>query len=237
MSTETVNVGTDLREGVSIPPDVDMVITLDVGAGGLDRYLALVGDRRGPRIRCLNGSLTLVSPSPLHERSTERLDAVIQTLGEELEIAFLPFDSTLLRPSGQTNVGLEPDKCYDIAHEAEARAAGDDLDLSRCPPPDLAVEVVVSHGPTRALALCKEMGIPEVWLYRPRGPRLEFLHLQGSGYKAKDHSRSFPCLKPSDLLPWLKVDPNESYIAWKRRLRAWIANELAPRRTDGETQS
>jgi len=237
MSTETVNVGTDLREGVHIPPDVDMVITLDVGAGGLDRYLALVGDRRGPRIRCRNGSLTLVSPSHLHERGTRRLDMFVQVLCDELEIDYRALGSTLIRAPGGSGDGLEPDAAYFIAQEAASRDAGAELDLSRSPPPDLAIEVVVSHGPTKALALCRKLGIPEVWVYRARGHRLEFLHLEPNGYLARGTSRAFPFLKPEDLQPWLSTPETEPDNRWKRRLKTWIANELAPRRADGETQS
>ena len=51
--------------------DVDMVTTLEVGPGGLDRYLDLVGDRRNPLIKYHGGSLTLVSPSHKHERGAE----------------------------------------------------------------------------------------------------------------------------------------------------------------------
>jgi Uma2 family endonuclease len=36
------------------------------------------------------------------------------------------------------------------------------IDLTVYPPPDLAIEVVVTHSPAKSLAVCRELGVPEV---------------------------------------------------------------------------
>jgi Uma2 family endonuclease len=141
--------------------------------------------------------------------------------------------STLLRPPGLTNTGIEPDSCYYIEHEPESRNPGDQLDLSQVPPPDLLIEVVVSHGPKEALEICRLLGIPEVWVYRPRRATLQFLQLEDGKYVTRKRSRSFPFLGPEDVIPWLTSTDDEPDNRWRRRLRDWVRDVLAPRRAGG----
>jgi len=209
---------------------VDMVTTLEIGPWGLDRFLALVGDRRSPRIKYRDGSLTLVSPSRKHERGSDRIDDLIKAACTGLNIPVLPFASTLFRAPGKDH-GIEADKSYYVENEAALRGLdADEVDLSVYPPPDLVVEVVVSHGADRSLSICGEMGVPEVWVYRERRRSLEFLHLGPDGrYASAPASRAFPFLAPADVLPWVETPAGEGYLAWEGRLRAWVRDELAVR--------
>jgi Uma2 family endonuclease len=104
---------------------------------------------------------------------------------------------------------------------------------SQLPPPDLLIEVVVSHGPKKALGICLLLGIPEVWVHRPRGARLHFLLLEDGKYVSKSRSRSFPFLGPEDVIPWLTSPEDEPDNRWRRRLRDWVRDVLAPRRAGG----
>lgn len=221
-----------MRTQAEEPPplaDVDMVTTLEVGPWGLDRYLTLVGDRRNPRIKYRHGSLTLVSPSPKHERRSERLDDLVKAVCDGLRIPFQPTASTLFRVPGMDH-GIEADQSYYIEHEPSVREAEEEIDLAVCPPPDLVVEVVVSHSPDRSLTVCREMGVPEVWVYRVRKGSLAFLHLGPDGrYTAAEAGRAFPFLTPHDVLPWLESPIQEGHLPWRDRLRAWVRDELAPR--------
>jgi Uma2 family endonuclease len=212
------------------PLDIDIVTTLDVGPGGLDRYRELVGDRSGPLIKYRQGSLTLVSPSHLHECSAERLDGFIKAICSELDIDYHATATTLYRRPGLDS-GIEADKTYYIGQEMSLRGVTRDLDLSVDPPPDLAAEIVVTHNPEKSLAICQELGIPEVWVYWVKRGLLEFLHLGPDGtYRSAMTSMVFPFLAPADVLPWLDPQTSEPDNRWERRLRAWVRAELAPRR-------
>src|SRR4051812_17623905 len=95
-----------LRE---IDLDIDMVTTLEVVPGGLDLYLELVGDCHGPLIKYRHGSLTLVSPSPSHERGAERLDGMVKAICAELDVDYKAMASTLFRRN-DLDSGIEADK-------------------------------------------------------------------------------------------------------------------------------
>ncbi len=208
---------------------IDMVTTLDVGPDGLDGFLELVGDRPGPLIKYRQGSLTLVSPSHIHESSADRLDGLIKALCSELDIDYHATAATLYRRLGLDS-GIEADKTYYIAHEPAVRGVTGDIDLTIYPPPDLAVEVVVTHSPEKSLAICRELGVTEVWVYWVKKGLLEFLHLDAEGqYVVRETSRAFPFLTPADVLPWAKPSEAEPDNRWERRLRGWVCAELAPR--------
>src|SRR5450759_997473 len=77
--------------------------------------------------------------------------------------------------------GLEGDECYYIQHEQQVRGR-DDLDLRRDPPPDLVVEVDITHHAMERLGIYAAMGVPEVWRFD--GEKIEFLALEGGEYRA-----------------------------------------------------
>lgn len=213
-----------------IDTNADMVVTIEIGPDGLDRYLDLVGDRRGPRIKYLKGSLTLVSPAGKHERSGDRLDGVVKAIGTELDIAYLATASTLYCRRDLDH-GIESDKSYYIENAALVREVIEEIDLNIYPPPDLMIEVVVTNGPKKALAICQALGVPEVWVSWPKKEALEFLGLDAENrYVPLEASRAFPFLKSADVLPWLTSAGNEPDNRWERRLREWVRVELAPRR-------
>lgn len=215
---------------IDIPSGVDMVITLDIGPGGLDRYLDLVGDRRNPLIKYREGSLTLVSPSRKHERGGDRIDGFVKEVCDVLGIDYHATASTLFRQADRDH-GIEADKSYYIANEPAVREIEDEIDLTVYPPPDLMIEAVATHDAKKALVICRELRVPEVWVYRVRRHTLEFLHLDDQGrYTACPTSRAFPFLTPADVLPWIESTSKESDRVWRGRLRAWVRDVLGPRR-------
>jgi Uma2 family endonuclease len=215
---------------IDIPSGVDMVTTLDIGPGKLDRYLELVGDRRIPLIKYHEGSLTLVSPSRKHERGSDRIDGFVKEVCGALGINYQATASTLFRRADRDH-GIEADRSYYIANEPAVRDLEDEIDLAVYPPPDLMVEAVATHDVKKALVICRELRVPEVWVYRVRRKSLQFLHLDAAGqYQARPSSLAFPFLTPADVLPWIESTTKEPDNLWRDRLRAWVRDVLGPRR-------
>ena len=144
----------------------------------------------------------------------------------KLDIDYHATAATLFRRP-DLDSGIEADKTYYIAHEAGRGGVTGDIDLTIYPPPDLAVEVVVTHSPAKSLAVCQELGVPEVWVYWAKKGLLEFLHLDAQGrYVPVASSRAFPFLTAADALPWAEASKDEPDNRWERRLRAWVRDEL-----------
>ena len=115
--------------------------------------------------------------------------------------------------------GLEPDECYYIQNERRVRGRKR-IQLPADPPPDLAVEIDVSHRALDREGIYRALGVPEIWRFR-RG-RLEFLAIVAGSYRVQSASRAFPFLKPSDLQRFLDRLPHESQAAVMRAFRDWV---------------
>src|SRR5688572_18660481 len=75
-------------------------------------------DNRPIRVTYDRGALELMSPSYRHEGSAEILGQLVRLLAEELEVPIKGAGSTTLRRESVER-GLEPDKCFYIAHVAD----------------------------------------------------------------------------------------------------------------------
>ena len=59
--------------------------------------------------------------------------------------------------------GVEGDQTYYFANAARVRGKKK-IDLRRDPPPDLAIEVVVTHDADEAVEVYRRFRVPEVWV-------------------------------------------------------------------------
>jgi len=116
------------------------------------------GERRSPRLAYYYGKLELLSPLEEHENASGLIGQFVEILTEELELNIKTMQSTTLDRE-DLNVGAEPDKCYYIANEPLVR--GKRVDLNVDPPPDLVVEVDITHTDINKTALYAEMEVGE----------------------------------------------------------------------------
>jgi Uma2 family endonuclease len=200
----------------------DNVLTLEILPGALRHFRAMVAEG-GPLIKCIPGSLTLVSPGRSHERSDRRLGIVILAICSVLRIPVSLLGSTYFElPQGAEDFGYEPDEGYHIR----------DLEQKEDQPPDLAVEVVVTNPETKALINCARLKVPEVWVLNvPRG-ELVFYHLAKRGenrgkYVPKSRSRAFPFLSVAMVMERL-ADPASDFSEFDQNCREWVEQVLAP---------
>ena len=160
-------------------------------------YQRLLHDLQHRRLQLTydNGRLTIVSPSHLHDRVKKLIGGMVETAALEWKIPMARLgSSTWLRP--EMWKGLESDECYSIQNESRVRGT-DQIDLATDPPPDLAVEVQVSHQAVDRLALYAAMGVPEIWHFRR--DRVHMLALREGKYDPTEFSLAFPSLRPAEL--------------------------------------
>jgi Uma2 family endonuclease len=209
----------------------DNVVTLHVVADALGHYLDMVGNvvEGNPLLKCgAEGRMTLVSPGKSHEQADRRLGMLVVAVCSVLEIPFSADGSTLYAVPG-TGRGYIPDESYSIRHYALV-ADGTTTGI----PPDLVIEIVVSHPADDALADCARLGVSEVWVWDvPRG-RLTFHHLVTRGknknrYIPQPQSRALPLLHVSEVFERL-CDPTTDAGQFDRNCRTWAEQVLIPRR-------
>ena len=120
--------------------------------------------------------------------------------------------------------GFEPDECWWLAQEAIVRKTTD-FDFQKDPPPDLAIEIEMSHSLAGRIHILAAMKVPEVWRYNGRTLRFCILDEDG-GYVDADCSKSFPFLRPENLQPFLALPDNEDETSRLRKYVNWLRANL-----------
>jgi Uma2 family endonuclease len=188
------------------------------------QLLYAFAEHRGIRLTFDQGDLEIMAPLLRHDGDTWILGHLVFALADELRLPLRSGGSTTLRRR-LSQRGLEPDACFWIAN-AHRIAGVRRLNLRRDPPPDLAIEVDVTHSSLDRMAIYAALAVPEVW--RLEGRVLTFHVLDAAGqYTVSDASLSFPIVKPSDLVAFLKrAKRSKDEISIVRDFRTWVQQRL-----------
>lgn len=192
---------------------------------GWDEYVRIsdeIGQRPGARVTFDQGRLEIMTLSPEHEAPSRLFTHLISVIVEEMGLDYISLGSTTLRLK-KISGGLEPDDCYYIG-DFSAVAGIKKMDLTVYPPPDLAIEVDISHASHSKFRIYAGLGVKELWLFD--GKVLEFHSLAESGYVAIQASGLFPFLTPDELPTFLEKGLNEGIVSMRRAFREWVQANL-----------
>ena len=157
------------------------VHVLRADAGTVAALAAIDWNRWFSRVRLdpACGLITLMSPSRLHDELAEIFDDIVDAAASAAAGASKSFGTTRLRkPDDPPGTGLEADcafylderaRAY-IAALAEGEAAAETYFLNT--PPDLVVEVEITHGDDGRIERYGAIGVRELWrLHGRKGTR------------------------------------------------------------------
>ncbi len=202
----------------------DTVVSFEIDPGTLLPFLE-TRPEGGARLKCVQGSVTLVSPGKPHETAGVRLASLVLAVCLELRIRHSSLSSTTWTLAfGAGDTAYEADQAYYIQSHGTAKDRQ---------PPDLAVEIVVTNPERKALLAGAALGIAELWVLDVPRHRLTFHHLTTRGknkgtYRTKATSRPFPVLTAPEVLERLD-DPEPDDTTFHENCRAWARNALVPR--------
>jgi Uma2 family endonuclease len=175
------------------------------------------------RITYDRGSLEIMTLSPEHECYKKLLGRLIEALTEELGLPLASFGSMTCKRRRRQR-GLEPDESYWIASEPLVHGKVT-IDLRVDPPPDLAVEIDITHSSLDRMAVYAALGVREVWRFD--GKVLSFQVLQAIGkYTSSQTSCAFPRLTVADISQFLALRGQMDENALLRQFRAWVRQHL-----------
>ena len=198
------------------------------------RLLHAFAERPAIRLTYDRGELEIMTPLLEHDDDARFLGRLVLVMTEELRLSLKAGGSTTLRRRLKPR-GIEADDCFWITN-AHLMAGRRKLDLRRDPPPDLAIEVEVTHSSLDRLGIYAALRVPEVW--RLEGDTLTF-HILGEdgSYTVAVRSRAFPQIAPTDLVGLQQGrqagDENEVI----RQFRDWIRRHPAAARAGASTPS
>ncbi len=213
------------RSGTEVSDSGRRIVLNCVSWESYEKFLEALGDRP-IRTTYDQGTFEIMSPLPKHEGTKKRLARLLEMLTFELDIPIQSFGSVTIRRVVAQR-GLEPDECYYLANAPRVRNLTE-VDFETVPPPDLAIEVDVSHSSLPRLQIYASLGIPEVWRFD--GDSLRAYHLQPDAtYAPSDRSLNFPYLGLDEVLGFLLQAEGMDETTWIRGFRDWVRAELAPR--------
>jgi Uma2 family endonuclease len=187
------------------------------------RLLRVFAEKRGMRLTYDRGRLEIMSPLAVHDGDAEFPGQLVIVMTEEMRLPCKSGGSTTLKRR-QLLKGLEPDKCYWIASEAQMRGKTR-LDLAVDPPPDLALEVDVTSSSLNRMGIYAALGVREVW--RVEGGLLTFHVLAAGAYAAASASPTFPLVTAPELMSFVTLRNSQGETDVRLQFRAWFRQRLA----------
>lgn len=193
----------------SAPPlevvEGDQRVSLRVGWKGLKALLAARGAAPVPRIAYLDGVLELMSPGKLHESHAWLIGRLLEVWADENDVLLEGLKSWTLKDQ-RSDVGVEPDECWVVGDRPSATK------------PDLALEVVQSHGGLDKLEAYRRLGVREVWFWRHEV--LSVHALRGRSFVNAARSQLFPKLDLNLLARYARhPSPARARILYRAALR------------------
>jgi Uma2 family endonuclease len=198
----------------------ERLVLHDITWEGYLQILAALPESRGARLTYDDGVLEITVPLEEHEFSADNIAYFLLTLVELMGLRLKSMGSTTLKYPGLKK-GAEPDKAFYIQNQALVK--GRTVDFAQDPPPDLVVEVDITHTDIQKNQFYERLGVPEFWRFN--GKVLRIYQLQNDVYAEVDRSPTFPQMPKEWLYDFLNA-AKEDEIDAVQALRSRFAAEL-----------
>jgi Uma2 family endonuclease len=187
---------------------------------GYIQILTALPQSRGARLTYDDGVLEITVPLELHEFSGRLIERFVFVLIELMGLKIKTMGSTTMNYP-MLKKGAEPDNAYYIQNQPLVK--GRDVDFSQDPPPDLVVEIDITHTDIAKNQFYASLGVPEFWRFN--GKIWRIYQLQEQVYVEVQVSPTFPLVPKSRLYEFLE-QAKEDEIEAVRSLRSWGKNQI-----------
>ncbi len=210
---------------------------LDLAGLTFDQYQTIADalpEARGLKLIFLDERLTFVTTSRQHDWLADCLSDLVKAVCLEFRVPFAIGGRATYRRRDLAG-GIEGDQTFYFHDHARVMRGGVNIDLTVQPPPDLAIEVEVTHTADQAILTWGRLGVPEVWRLDARSWMPSYwIRLVDGQYARAETSRNLPMLAPSDIATQLRLaDETSDSMAWLQQLHAWVRETLVPRHAGG----
>jgi Uma2 family endonuclease len=188
-----------------------------------DGYLQILNalpQSRAARLTYDDGVLEITVPLELHEFSGRLIECFVRAMVELMGLKIKTMGSTTMNYPGFKK-GAEPDNAYYIQNQPLVK--GRNVDFSQDPPPDLVVEVDITHTDIAKNQFYASLGVPEFWGFNGKVWRI--YQLQEQVYVEVETSPTFPQVPKERLYTFLE-QAKEDEIDAVRDLRSWWQSQI-----------
>jgi len=196
------------------------VVLPNVTWQGYQQILHALPATRAARLTYDCGVLEISTSSEEHERASELIGLFIRIVVVELGLRLKSMRSTTL-DRADLDKGAEPDNAYYIQNQP--KVAGKTVDLKTDPPPDIVVEVDITHTDIDKNRLYASLGVPEFWRFD--GEMWRIYCLVDDGYEETETSPTFSFVKKEDLYRFLE-EAQQDKVEAEVNLRNCVRSQL-----------
>lgn len=199
-------------------PEGGTLVLTDVPWDEYDELVDNLEEFPGARVCYDQGRLEIARSTPWHENFKALISAFGFVLSDETGMALESRGSTTYKQEWLGR-GVEPDGCFYIQN-ANRIIGVSEIDLRRDPPPDIVIEVDISHESAIKLPIYAGMGVPELWRYD--GKRAYIYQLLDQAYVEVSTSEAFPMITSDLLSRFLEQNKTEGQTAALKSFREWL---------------
>ncbi len=167
------------------------------------------------------GDLEIMVLGYEHETLKARLSELVTEIARILEIDYENAASTTFRRESKKK-GFEGDATFYFKN-AETIRRKTKIDLSKDPPPELVIEIDITHGSLSKFPIFADLGIEEVWRFD--GENVKFHRLQGKNYKEISESVCLKNLKSKMVTELLFSASELKKLDWVKLIHKTIKEE------------
>jgi Uma2 family endonuclease len=168
------------------------------------------------------GILEIMAPLPEHEYFKEAIGDLVKDLADELDVNYETLGSTTWKRQDLL-AGVEADNCFYVQNELLIRGKLD-FDLTRDPPPDLALEIDLTSKSLDRFPLYARLRVPEIWRY-DKG-QIKIYQLQGEAYVETNTSLAFPNFPVQEIIPFIQQNRALGKKDLRRAFRSWVQQRI-----------
>ncbi len=206
-------------------PRCDRVVLHNLTWQQFETLLQTIGESYGVRFAFDRGTLEILKTCLDIERYKTQIGTIIKDIAEVLNIEYDCLGSTTWKREAKL-AGVEPDDCFYLQNESRIRGLSR-FDLDRDPPPDLALEIDLTHKSLDRLAIYARLGVPEIWNYDIKRKELTIYQLDADNYSITETSSIFPQIPVREIPEILDRHRQEGRLATRRKVKDWVRNQIS----------
>lgn len=202
-------------------PEGGILMLNNVSWEEYEQLLEDLGDGYAVNVFYDRGKLKITRPTFHHEMCKGLILCMVNVISEHLDIILESRGSTTFKRKRPAQ-GAEPDTCFYIQNAS--RIIGKlRIDLSTDPPPDVVVEIDVSHESTDKFDFYASIGVPEIWRYDEH--RAQIFHLQDQAFIEMPSSLALPLVTSEAMTRFLDQSKTEGQSATLKSFRQWLRSQ------------
>ncbi len=183
-----------------------------------ERILAENTEVSNPHFAYCDGELEIRVLGYQHEHFKEDLSELLIEIARILEIDYQSSASTTFRREKKRK-GIEGDNTF-YFRNAELIRGRKEIDLLKDPPPELIIEIDITHGSLSKFPIFAGLEIEEVWRFD--GEEVKFYRLENEDYKEVAESVCLPNVKSETVTNLLFAAQEMKRIEWLKLIHETI---------------